>query len=380
MRRIVTFFSANSHIFANTRLSFWHFSIAGWGVFWCGDVLFILMQKIPAGEILAQALDAPLGLLLSLVLRQIYRHLEYKNISILALFALMFYWSTVFSVVWHVPMIFTRYVFVGPETLMPLLNVKNAVQWFSRTMPIWFGWSTLFFVISYWKDWEREHARAREAQALAQHAQLQMLRYQVHPHFLFNALNSVRALIDEDKNSARVMITELTEFLRYSLANREQLMVPLSAELEAMSYYLGIEKKRFEDKLDVCYCVDEKANGFPVLSFLLHPLVENAVKHGMKTSVLPLRIRIETVRTGDGVDILVSNSGRWRDEGTVKGMSTNGTGSTKGMFEKNFADGTGTGLENVRARLTNSFPLRHSVEIQKKDGWVVVHIHIRGAA
>lgn len=354
-----------THIFDDTHLNFLHFSLIGWGIFWCGDVVFILLQSISAGEIAAQALDAPIGLLLSFGYRMIYRRIEYKRHSIPALLVLIFFWSTVFSLVWHVPMTLTRYALVGAEAVAPLLQIRLLVQWLSRTMPVWFCWSTLYFVIRYWHDWDRERTRVREMEELAQQAQLQMLRYQVHPHFLFNALNSVRALIDEDQSSARVMISELTEFLRYSLANRDSFTVPLSAELEAIRYYLGIEKKRFEQKLEVIYNIDERANEFPVLSFLMHPLVENAVKYGMKTSALPLRLHIETTLTDTGADIIVANSGQWTETGAAESVT---------------ADGTGTGLENVRARLANSYPDRHRFEIRKTEGWVSVRIHLQGAA
>jgi LytS/YehU family sensor histidine kinase len=87
---------------------------------------------------------------------------------------------------------------------------------FSMTWPFMM-WSILYFVINFWLEWRREQERAVKATLLAQKAQLQMLRYQLNPHFLFNALNSVRALVDENQESARAMITELAEFLRYSL-------------------------------------------------------------------------------------------------------------------------------------------------------------------
>jgi LytS/YehU family sensor histidine kinase len=242
------------------------------------------------------------------------------------------------------------------------LKYTFAIRWISIIVPIFFGWSVLYFGMKYWFDWETEKKRALKAKSLAQHAQLQMLRYQVNPHFLFNALNSVRALIDEDKKNAKGMITELSEFLRYSLITRDHTEVTLKDELEAIRHYLSIEKKRYEDKLDVSFDIEPSAEDYPILSFLIHPFIENAIKYGMKTSPMPLRIRVN-VSTKDGqLRIEVSNTGHWLQPATEP--------ETK-------IEGTGTGLENVRARLENAYPNKYHLETKELDGWVKAILEIQ---
>jgi hypothetical protein len=345
------------------NLSFWHFHIAGWFLFWCGDILLIVMQNIPCSEIIAQALDAPLGFLLGIALRQVYLTVDYKKLSILTLLALVFLWSAIFTFLWHVFMSTTRYNIVGPHTILLMANNKFAIPWLSQTMPVWFGWSTLYFGMKYWRDWDTEKKRAQQAVSLAQRAQLQMLRYQVNPHFLFNALNSVRALMDEDKKNAKVMITELSEFLRYSLLTRDHTEVTLQNELDAIRHYLSIEKKRFENNLDVTFEIDQQAQEYPILSFLIHPFVENAIKYGMKTSPMPLRIHIHASAGYGLLRIKISNTGSWLEARTE--------------FERT-SHGTGTGMENVRARLENAYPNRYLLETQECDGWVhaLLEIHV----
>jgi two-component system, LytTR family, sensor kinase len=343
------------------NVTFWHLHIGGWLLFWCGDVVIILMQQIPRGEILAQSLDAPLGFLLGIMLRQVYLRIDYKKLSILTLIALVVYWSFIFALLWHGVMTTTRYQFVGAQTILHMLHWKFVVPWIAQTIPIWFGWSALYFAMKYWRDWDAEKKRAQKAVSLAHRAQLQMLRYQVNPHFLFNALNSVRALIDEDKKNAKGMITELSEFLRYSLVTRDHTEVTLQHELEAIQHYLAIEKKRFEDKLDVSFEVDQQAQEYPILSFLIHPFVENAIKYGMKTSPMPLRIRIQASSTDGTLSIIISNTGSWLEAKTDSERKSNGTG---------------TGLENVRARLENAYPQKHRLETQEHDGWVQAILEI----
>ena len=222
------------------------------------------------------------------------------------------------------------------------------------------GWSFLYFTTEDWLSWNDQEQRLIRASALAQTAQLQMLRYQLNPHFLFNALNSIRALIDEDASKAREMITQLSDFLSYSLQPERYPDVPLRTELQALDHYFAIQKKRYEDKLEVSFEIDPDAREVRVLSFLIHPVVENAVKYGMSTSPMPLRIRITARREGESLNIRVSNTGRWV---TPAGNRVDSVG-------------TSTGLENVKKRLENAYPGHHLFRSSSTDGWVNVELHI----
>ena len=133
------------------------------------------------------------------------------------------------------------------------------------------GWSALYFGIKFLQNWQLQQERTEKAHVLAQTAQLQMLRYRINPHFLFNSLNSIRALIGENRQSAKALVTELSEVLRYSLLSKNYHDVPLKNEIEALQHYFAVEKIRYEDKLEVTYEIDQEAWDYPVLSFLLHP-------------------------------------------------------------------------------------------------------------
>jgi len=216
-----------------------------------------------------------------------------------------------------------------------------------RGIPL-LGWTLLYLGIKAWREWKLQEQRTEKANLLAQTAQLQMLRYQLNPHFLFNAMNSIRALIDENETKARELITELSEFLRYSLDSKDYSDVPLKDEIEAIRHYFAIQKKRYEDKLEVVYDIEPQSAEFPVLSFLVHPLVENAVKYGMRTSPLPLVVHLKANILDGSLMIEVSNTGRWVEPGDQEGHPR---------------AGTGTGLDNVRRRLENAFPGRHRFEV-----------------
>ncbi len=348
-----------------TSLSFWHYQIAGWLLLWCADFVLMGLRSVPSHELLVESLETPLAFVLSLVLRQIYKRVNYKKLTILALIGYTALWSLLFTIIWYAGTVALWHLILGPSYSLSLLHYGDAIRWINYFVPIWLGWSSLYFGIKYWRDWEDEKDRAQKATVLARTAQLQMLRYQLNPHFLFNVLNSVRALIEENKNDAKAMITELSEFLRYSLVHRDQEEVLLREELDAIRHYLSVEKRRFEEKLDVTFAVGPQAAEYPVLGFLLHPLVENAIKYGMKSSPLPLRIRIEaSVQNGD-LHIAIINSGSWL---------------SNTLIQEADHSGTRTGLANVRSRLENAYPGRHQFETGEKDGNVKVVVTINQEA
>ncbi len=158
---------------------------------------------------------------------------------------------------------------------------------------------------------ENQHLQMQtlQAQVLAHEAELRMLRYQVNPHFLFNSLSSIRALVIEDTRRARLMLTKLSEYLRYAVYPSSTDLVPLASEIEALKHYFAIEHCRFEEQLQVEYDVSGEAEAFLVPNFIVQPLAENALKYGMHTSPMPLRITICAAVEQGALRLEVVNSG-----------------------------------------------------------------------
>lgn len=213
--------------------------------------------------------------------------------------------------------------------------------------------SLTYFIVDYWQKLYVQRERARSAELLSERARLQMLRYQLNPHFLFNALNSVRMMVVEDPTRARQMITELSEFLRHSVDGGVDCTI--GEEIAAIENYVAIQRIRFERKLEVEIDVDTAASPIVVPSFLIHPLVENAVKYGMETSPMPLRVEVSVLRKGVELLIRVRNSGR-----LVPSRA-----------------GAGTGLSNTRQRLALAFPQRHVFRLEEELGWVTAEMRIQ---
>jgi two-component system, LytTR family, sensor histidine kinase AlgZ len=151
-------------------------------------------------------------------------------------------------------------------------------------------------------------SRAAEARALARESQLQALKFQLNPHFLFNSLHSIAALTTLDGVRAREMCIRLSDFLRSSLGLGDRESIPLREELALARSYLEVERVRFGPRLKVEECIDPDCEGCLVPALLLQPLVENAVKHGAAGLLEGGAIRLAASRAGGGVSIEIENA------------------------------------------------------------------------
>ncbi len=180
--------------------------------------------------------------------------------------------------------------------------------------------------------------RQRRAEALQEQlvvAQLTALEMQLQPHFLFNTLNSIQALMEIDVRGAQLMVSRLAGFLRATLSVPPDGMVPLRRELELAESYLHIEKVRFPDRLDGEVRADAAAQDLLVPALILQPLIENAVRHGIAPYLRPGRIRVRAEAAAGALRLSVWDSG--------PGMPAAG------------ADSPGIGLANVRERLRRQY-------------------------
>jgi sensor histidine kinase YesM len=196
--------------------------------------------------------------------------------------------------------------------------------------------------------------RARERDEQLARAELHALRMQLHPHFLFNALNTVQSYVRTDPDTAERMIARLGQLLRRALAGGGSQEVPLEEELDVVRAYLDIEQVRFEDRLRVRWKVDPSTYPARVPSLILQPLVENAVRHGIAPRATQGTIEIAAERRGGTLHLTV------RDDGV--GMAG--------------APGEGVGLANTRARLRQLYGARQSLELAGGSGGVCVSVSL----
>ncbi len=190
-------------------------------------------------------------------------------------------------------------------------------------------------------------------------ARLEALQFQIRPHFLFNTLNSILPLIGADPERARQMVVRLGDLLRLSLKTEATRRVPLEEEMSLLDHYVSIERVRFRDRLEVSVAIDPEVSRALVPSFLLQPLVENAIKHGMGVRTGRVRVVVEARREGDILVLAIRDNG--------PGPSHEGSDLTS----------AGIGLPNTRGRLEALYPGTHEFELTTAPGGgAEVHVRI----
>jgi signal transduction histidine kinase len=209
-----------------------------------------------------------------------------------------------------------------------------------------FGWSALYFGINFYLIVEQQVGEMQELESQASSAQLAMLRYQLNPHFLFNTLNSISTLVLlKQTERANAMLSRLSSFLRYTLANEPTAHVTVAQEVETLKLYLEIEKMRFEDRLRPEFDIDPRAERARLPSLLLQPLVENAIKYAVTPQEEGAEICVRVRLAGERVQIAVSDSG-------------------PGLLDRPNSPSlsTGVGLANIRERLAQAYGPEHRFE------------------
>jgi len=219
-------------------------------------------------------------------------------------------------------------------------------------------------VFRYYRRYREGELRASRLQTQLTQAQLEALKMQLQPHFLFNTLHSISALLHRDPDAADRMIARLGDFLRLTLENSGALEVSLQKELEFLTCYLEIERVRFQDRLTTSVEVEPAALDAPVPNLILQPIVENALRHGIAQTRGPGRVEISAKRENGSLRIRV------RDNGPGLAAITR---PDDGLRE-------GLGLSNTRARLEQLYGAAHRFELENApEGGLLVTMEIPAA-
>jgi two-component system LytT family sensor kinase len=314
----------------NRNLLFWALHTLGWSAYLITQYLGALLYEKPASYIKVILAAAASGFLLSAPLRYVYRRLWGRRPPVAIAGVLLVAWLT--ALVWRATINYSYGVFVG--------DWMEAAHWydiFTGTLSSTYllvCWSGLYFGIKYYETLQQQREAALEASALAQEAQVKMLRYQLNPHFLFNTLNAISTLIlDGQGRVANQAVGRLSEFLRHTLDQDPMKKVTLREELAALDLYLGIEKLRFAERLRLEFDVEDAALPALVPSLILQPLIENALKHAIGPREEGGRLRIEAHTDQRTLRLVVQDDGPGLPVGVTLG------------------EGRGVGYRNTRERL-----------------------------
>ncbi|AEI38269.1 histidine kinase [Zymomonas mobilis subsp. pomaceae] len=381
--------------FEDKNRAFWMLQSVGWTGYFVLRALGGLANSMGLLYIVPTALATVTGYSITLLMSVAYRRLIHAtpvvtwSISIFILVAA----SGIFSMieVWaHATFYRSVSMPVGIEFLGAIL----------LDFALLIAWSALYYGINYYLMLEKHMGRIHRIEAQASAAQLAMLRYQLNPHFLFNTLNSISTLVLLKQTSrANAMLSRLSSFLRYTLANEPTAMVTLEQEVETLKLYLEIEKMRFEERLRPHFDIDPDVAQARLPSLLLQPLIENAIKYAVTPCEngadisLSARfenghVRIDVVDSGPGVieedesDALeesasIKISDASRTSITTENLKTDTVKSV--MTEKNHhnSGSTGVGLPNIRDRLFQAYGTEQSFQtFNRAEGGFAVVIEI----
>ena len=269
-----------------------------------------------------------------------------------------------YSVVHEATMMGTRVALMGSQVL-----AKPEIGWWTSTLREylnqldWLLTTYLFLVgVAYALVYQREsEARALNASQLETRlveAQLQSLQRQLHPHFLFNTLNTISGLIRTDPNGADVMIDRLGDLLRMTLHKSGIQEVPLKEELDVLQKYVEIEQTRFGSRLNVDMHIQSEVLDAQVPSLALQPLVENAIRHGIAPNARPGWIAVHASRDGDELVLQIRDSGDGLPPDRLMALNR------------------GVGLDNTRARLEHLYRDRYQFTFSNLERGFCVTIRI----
>jgi sensor histidine kinase YesM len=341
---------------------FWLYQLAGWSLFALLQLLIVgsdepltLHTVLPALLLLGLALGG------SVLLRVCYQRWRQHPRSQLQTLGLLWLASLLTALLVDV----LHYGLLWPAAQLGLLWQSEAFQWFDAQPPgskapllllLYLFWSMLYLTLSRQLDLRRSEQQRQTLEVNITAARLNSLLAQLSPHFMFNCINNIRALILEDPGSARLMLTHFADVLRYQIQPQQQALVPLAQELAVVDAYLALLQIQYEQRLQWQLQLAPECKQQLVPGLALQLLVENAVKHGISQHRDGGCIEISISRQDNcHWQLQVSNPGRLAKPGTVIHPA---------------AQNTGTGLTNLRQRLQLLYGTEARLLLIQDGDWV----------
>ena len=340
------------------RVSFskyWVFQVAGWGAFALVNTFFAysfdkLADKQDVFLFFGRlGIFVALGLVMTHLMRFVIIRLNTLqqpfDKQILQFLLITLFFSVVVS--YFNTRLLAHYGWLSPNEIqiidknLLLLVMSGAFYFFVY----FFIWNLIYFTYHYVSKSRKQQLDTLQLEALVKELELKTIKAHINPHFIFNALNSIRALIDEEPSRARRAVTELSNILRSSLKAEKGETVTFDEELKIVRDYLALESMRFEDRLQVSYEIDEETLELQVPPMMMQTLVENAIKHGISKQV-----RGGVVQISSGIE-KGQHIMRVQNTGVLKGGVNNG----------------GFGLSSTQDRLSLLYGDKARFEIKQKE-------------
>jgi sensor histidine kinase YesM len=326
---------------------YWLCQFVGWSAFILVYIFFYLTLRTRETEWFYHVLvaEALIGFLVTHVMRFFIQRYKFVDKPVNEQVFYIFFISILFSLI---------YATIG-ATMEQVLQIEaerqKSLTLFNKIMRASMGcftfiliWNLIYFAYHYILKTRQAQLDKIRLESLVKELELKTIKAHINPHFIFNALNSIRALIDENPNRARNAITELSNILRSSMQSEKVETVPFEKELDIVKDYLALEYIRFEDRLKIEYQIDEDTLDQPVPPMMLQTLVENAIKHGIGKQISGGVVRVISDFKENFHELVVLNTG---------------------YLNGHIQEGDGFGLFSTRNRLQLLFGEKANFEIKQ---------------
>jgi sensor histidine kinase YesM len=321
----------------NKWVQYWTFQLIGWGSFAVINTFFAFsFDRLSADFFSRLGIFLVLGILLSHLMRGLLVHLgtlqKTLNKQVLQ-FSLLTFLLAIISSILYVEAVKVAKLLRADE--LELLNRTNVSYFVNKLLLIlsnafsyfvlFFIWSLIYFMYHYVTKSRKQQLDTLRLESLVKELELKTIKAHINPHFIFNSLNSIRALVDENPQRARNAVTELSNILRSSMQSEKLETVPLEKELYIVKDYLALENMRFEDRLKVEYQINEETLDMPVPPMMLQTLVENAIKHGISKQIRGGVVKVISDFRNDYHELVVQNTGQLNGSVNAEGFGLSST-------------------------------------------------------
>lgn len=346
----------------NRQKFYWILQLAGWGGY--GFLNFLILFSVRSESPKPERLDTlmlivvPSLIVTGIGVTHLFRFvikryewldLELKAIAPRLLLGAITSAALIFTII-SIPLLITGMpkdrLLSAPNIMINLINLSIIVLL----------WTIIYFAVHYFENYQKVEIERFIWEAAVKDFELKTLKSQLNPHFMFNAMNGIRALIEEDPAKAKRSITQLSNIFRYSLNVERSETVPLEDEIRTVNDYLSLEHVRYEERLSYKVDIEPSVNFVPIPPMMVQTLVENGIKHGVSKLPKGGEVTVTARREKDDLILIITNSGTLDDQ--------------------LMADSKGFGLANTRHRLSLLYGEKASFSIKNSDGMVKAEIII----
>ena len=301
----------------NKQRLYWTLQLGGWALYGVvqisASVLASANGDISLKRIIFLAYEAFFCLVISHGYRYFINHWNWLTLGMPRLIPRVLLSSMVLGLLMYflrIPVSLPLGLF-NKEIVLDAFNIMGQSFYYGI---IFFLWSVFYFIYNYFERYNT----SLKLEASVKEIELNNLKSQLNPHFIFNALNSIRALVDENPEKSKMAINQLSNILRNSLVADKRGLTKFGDELKMVRDYLGLETIRFEERLKTEFDIDPASKGFLVPPLMIQTLVENGVKHGISKLTVGGIIQVKTKVENDTLRISIRNSGQYQMNGHKK--------------------------------------------------------------